>query len=652
MSDESTTDTLETVREAFSAWYQVPAVALVFAFMVWVRQRSWEQFTVGGEVYLSGNDAWYHFRQIEYTIEHWPSVMPYDVWTGFAVGKDSGQFGTLFDQVIATVAIVLGLGSPSSELVRTVTAFAPVVIGSLVVVPTYLIARRLGGRNTGILAAVVLSLLSGTFLSRSLVGSADHNIAEPLMMSFGVLALMATIAVAEREKPVWEQLRGLDLAPLRPVLGYSTLGGVAVALYMYVWPPGILLVGIFGVFVLVKMTSDYLDDVSPEHLGIGAGIAMTVTGLLMAARMVSFTFSATGFTLLQVLVPLGVAAGAAYVSVLARQFERRDVAEEFFPPAILGSVAAAVAVVGLVLPGVLSMIVSNLLRFVGFNATAEARTIGEAQPFPLYIAQASGLSQMEVLYMEYGFAFFLAIAMIALLLLVPLFRSRDTRKIALGVATPAITGLVLLYQPILHFVGDVFAVDGSIVGIVLVGGLLTAVAVYGSYEGERLFLVTWTIFVVAAAFTQVRFNYYLAVPVAILSAYLPFYLLDSVGYSITLDSFTDPDWNAYLTVGVVLLLLVVPLAYGVSLVPPADTEETNPPWEVGNSAGPGAVTVWDDTLTWMAKNTPKEGNWGGANNASKLDYYGTYEQTEDYNYPRGAYGVMSWWDYGHWITVL
>jgi dolichyl-diphosphooligosaccharide--protein glycosyltransferase len=34
-----------------------------------------------------------------------------------------------------------------------------------------------------------------------------------------------------------------------------------------------------------------------------------------------------------------------------------------------------------------------------------------------------------------------------------------------------------------------------------------------------------------------------------------------------------------------------------------------------------------------------------------MAYYGEYEQTDDFAYPEGAYGVMSWWDYGHWITV-
>ncbi len=39
----------------------------------------------------------------------------------------------------------------------------------------------------------------------------------------------------------------------------------------------------------------------------------------------------------------------------------------------------------------------------------------------------------------------------------------------------------------------------------------------------------------------------------------------------------------------------------------------------------------------------------------ELDYYGIYEAPpngELSHYPNTAYGVMSWWDYGHWIEVI
>ncbi len=67
--------------------------------------------------------------------------------------------------------------------------------------------------------------------------------------------------------------------------------------------------------------------------------------------------------------------------------------------------------------------------------------------------------------------------------------------------------------------------------------------------------------------------------------------------------------------------------------------------------GIGAEENWYEALRWMRNNTPEPG----------VDYYALYEvpplnettgKREAYNYPSSAYGVMSWWDYGHMITWI
>ncbi len=72
-----------------------------------------------------------------------------------------------------------------------------------------------------------------------------------------------------------------------------------------------------------------------------------------------------------------------------------------------------------------------------------------------------------------------------------------------------------------------------------------------------------------------------------------------------------------------------------------------------NSAkrGIGADEDWYESLRWMRTHTPDPG----------VDYYALYDEPalnettgrrEDYRYPPSAYGVMSWWDYGHIITWI
>ncbi|MFC1938175.1 hypothetical protein ACFLWH_00735 [Chloroflexota bacterium] len=57
---------------------------------------------------------------------------------------------------------------------------------------------------------------------------------------------------------------------------------------------------------------------------------------------------------------------------------------------------------------------------------------------------------------------------------------------------------------------------------------------------------------------------------------------------------------------------------------------------------------WHASLVWLRENTPEP--FGDAD-----FYYAKYEpppQGKDYDYPASSYGVMSWADYGHWITTI
>ena len=50
---------------------------------------------------------------------------------------------------------------------------------------------------------------------------------------------------------------------------------------------------------------------------------------------------------------------------------------------------------------------------------------------------------------------------------------------------------------------------------------------------------------------------------------------------------------------------------------------------------------WMESLTWMEGHTP----------SPQVDYFGTYDQ-KNFSYPPGSYGVMAVWDAGHWITFF
>jgi dolichyl-diphosphooligosaccharide--protein glycosyltransferase len=50
---------------------------------------------------------------------------------------------------------------------------------------------------------------------------------------------------------------------------------------------------------------------------------------------------------------------------------------------------------------------------------------------------------------------------------------------------------------------------------------------------------------------------------------------------------------------------------------------------------------WKESLEWLGNNTPDTG----------VNYLTIYDQ-KTFQYPTTAYGIMSWWDYGHMITYI
>jgi dolichyl-diphosphooligosaccharide--protein glycosyltransferase len=567
-------------------WYHVAGIAALLVYMFWVRIQAFDKFTINGQVFFSGNDAYYHFRQVRYTVEHFPAVMPFDPWTYFPFGTSVGQFGTLYDQLVALAALVVGLGNPSEQTIALTLMLAPAVLATLVGIPVYLIGRRLGGRPAGLFGLLVLALVPGLFLARGTVGAADHNVVEPLFQALAVLVTMVAVSVAHREKPVWEQVVDRDVAGLRAPVGWSALAGVAIAAYVWVWPPAVLLIGILGVFYLVRLAADYYAGQSPEHVAFVGAVSMLVATVLTLLPLRTVGFETTQFSLLQPLAAAAVGAGAVFLAALARLWDDRDLDRTLYPVTVAGIVVVGTGLVAVLLPDLFSLVRVNLVRFVGFGSGEQTRTIVEAQPL---LARSTFF---DAVYQQYGLAFF----------------------------TAGAGALLMLAQAVR----------------------------YGRRNPEYTLLLVWTAFVTSAAFTQVRFNTYLAVAVAVMNAYLLAWLLGLEFFG-TITDVTDVTASHVFAIAAVLLVVVAPLTIataGGSVAVGAKAER------VGANAQPSAAIYWDGTLDWMQENTPAEGTYGGADNGDVLDNLGTYPRQSDFDYPAGAYGVMSWWDYGHWITVL
>ena len=637
---KSQTETHNSVLSYVRQWYHIPVLVALMAFMLATRLRALSNFQAGGGVTFRGNDPWYHFRETTYLLDNFPSAMPFDPWTNYPAGTSADQFGTLFDQLVSGFILLTSFGDPSAEYATLIMLIAAPVFLVLTVIPAYLIAAHFAGRGPALAGIAVLALLPGSVLNYTLVGFFDHHAAEVFFQTLAVLVFIGALSVAQREQPIWELVVDRDFEALRTPFIYSVGAGVAAAFYMWSWPPGVLLVGFTGIYFAIKLTSDVYHNQSPEPIAFVGTISMTVTGVLMFVPLTSFSIGGpTDYSLLQVILPLAVGLGCVFLAFLARQWEARNLSASLYPSAVGGILAVLFGIISLIVPNIVRFITSQFLNTVGFSANADTRTIGEAQPF---------LSQgppFGLLYSEYGLAFFAALVAALVVLARPLIKSDDTQDTIYVIGSLATVGLIYLASPVFDSIAGVVGTDWQVLGLIIATSLLIGATLRHQYDAAELYALVWAAFITSAAFTQVRFNYYLAIVVAVFSAIFVAQIVDAIDISTTGESLRESvqsleGWQIMVAVAVVLVL-TVPL-----LVPFAGSA-----WATAENNGPGAVTQWDDTFEWMSSETPQPGELEGADNPMEL--YGTYDRPDngDFEYPEGAYGVQSWWDYGHWITT-
>jgi oligosaccharyl transferase (archaeosortase A-associated) len=176
---------------------------------------------------------------------------------------------------------------------------------------------------------------------------------------------------------------------------------------------------------------------------------------------------------------------------------------------------------------------------------------------------------------------------------------------------------------------------------------------------EQIFLLIWALVILYATFNHVRYEYYLGPVIAILAALITGAVL-TAGYPEVQKFLLKRKKMAVATEeksalkrkgkaekkvaakssfdGPLMIAFFLVAAFGVLFVGMSAYYD----YQIGNALGYNTMHPdWRDTLEWMGNNTPSPG----------VDYYTIYQQ-DDFQYPPQSYGVMSWWDYGHWITFF
>ncbi|WP_048149839.1 oligosaccharyl transferase, archaeosortase A system-associated [Methanolacinia paynteri] len=206
--------------------------------------------------------------------------------------------------------------------------------------------------------------------------------------------------------------------------------------------------------------------------------------------------------------------------------------------------------------------------------------------------------------------------------------------------------------------------DSFDVGIILmILGLCASVLQYIKEKKDTfIFILVWSLLIIYSTTIQLRYEYYLGVNIAVLTGILTACTL-SYGWpeiEKILSKFkAEPESpleeeskqkgkgkkqsktlpkKQHINSGklVPLAVVVILIAAGAYVMIPVDINTS----EYMKSYG-GMTDDWREALEWFGDNSPDTG----------IDYYTVYNRN-DYTNPYESYGVMSWWDYGHWITFI
>jgi len=567
-------------------WPVLVVLSLIALLSAYIRiVLPWSRIFTPDGVVLQGNDAYYHTRLIENTIANFPVRMWFDPMTYFPHGSPL-YWGPIHDQTVALLALIVGLGHPSTHTIYAVNALFPAVLGVLLVMPTYLIARTLHGKKAGLIAALLVAIIPGQLLNRTMLGFSDHHADEILLSSLVVLFTMLAL----------ERSRGLCLSDIAALLSpksrraawmrmrvsvlYLMLASLAYTFYQLSWTGALMLVFVMLLFFGAYAVIEHMRGGSIEHLALISAGLFTFPLLAILPIVNYSTTDYLYYSLVHVLALSLATLSGPLLALLSVQLRRRSIPAYGYPLVLAGIVLVLVLVLSSTSRD-MGATLSNIFTLLTKPTIGEL-TIAEATPI-FFPAATGGAFTLAMVNGNFGIAFYIS----------------------------------------------------------LLGMALLAYRYARSRCPSELLVLVWSLVMFWAMYQQNRFAYYYAVNVAVLTGYLVASVLDAAGMRELSESYAAFErgalslgevvrgirgWHVFLVL-IVLLLLVWPWG---TLAQAQLTAE--------RAGGPPAG--WLEALHWLNESTPEPG----------VDYYAIYN--ESFEYPPGAYGVLSWWDYGHWILAM
>lgn len=350
-----------------------------------------------GNITFLGADTYYHVRRILFTVLHFPNAISFDSYIDFPYGSKIGWM-PLYDQFIALIALIAGLGKPSLYTIEATAAIIPPILGVLTVLLVFFISEKLFDWRIGLISAGIFAL-TPAHVYVSFLGYADHHVAETLLSTAAYLFFIIALKRSEKEKISFNSWAGI-----LEKSQFSVFTGIVLALAIFTWNGAPIFVGLIGVFILIQFVFNMYSNRNSDYLAVTGGIAFLVSLLIITPVAVTRGNGFDTNSYLPSLFHVGFLAAFFVLCVLILLMQRAHFKKWWYHLLLLALIfAAALYSLVFIFPQFYQSATGGITYLFGGGVLG---TIQEA--VPLFINPATGFT-LDYVWYAFTFSFFIAL---------------------------------------------------------------------------------------------------------------------------------------------------------------------------------------------------------------------------------------------------
>jgi len=565
-------------KKAFPEWL-ITLLVLCVAFTAALIIRialPYPSVFAGQWIKLTGIDAYYYMRLVDNLVYNFPQLISFDPYAVFPGGAPVSGVPMFFAYLMATIIKLLGGATPPQQTLDTIAVYIPPVLGALSIIPVYFIGKALVNRWAGIIAILLIAVMPGEFLSRSLLGYTDHHVAEEFFTSF--FTMFFILAIKNGRQFTYDMLKNRRFTSISRHIPYSIAAGIFLGLYLITWQGALLFIFIVFIYFVIQFISDHLHGFPTDYLSKIAIITFLISILIFVP--VSRDKATLMALAALILVPIALNIISVFMSA-------REIKPVYFVAVVAGLGAVGAVVTMTALPFIAGPLRGFLVPLFSWNM--QQNVVGEMKPlfFP------GGFFTLEAAWQQYAVALYSGLAGLAL----------------------------IIYHSI------------------------------RKGEPEKIFVATWSLIIMLASFSMIRYASYFAVCLSVLTGYLCGWIIEvfsAPGEPAQVEKISKKArkrlTTATSTKSKTALAAVLSSILAIAVLVPGSVNAIS----LASGSGHTPSDAWMEALEWLKKNTPEP-------MGTPDSYYSLYNAPESgasFNYPPTTYSINVWNDYGYWITRI